>query len=590
MAYQVTARKWRPQTFAELVGQEHVARTLQNALRHGRLAHAYLFTGTRGVGKTTTARILAKALNCERGPTADPCNECALCQAITVGNSLDVLEIDGASNRGIDEIRDLREKIRYAPARSRYKIYIIDEVHMLTEHAFNALLKTLEEPPPQVVFIFATTEPHKVPITILSRCQRFDFRKVATPAIAACLGHIAQQEGLHISPTTLHRIARRAEGSLRDAQTLFDQVVAFCGTQVRDDEVALLLGLAGEEQLPHLMAAILAREARAVLDHLALLFQQGQDARELCRQLLAYIRDMIVVKVAPHGTAALDRSAAEVEAMQKLGAQVSLDELHTLFDLLSTTEAKIRDSAQPIWVLEVALIKLASLPPLRPLESLVARLETLEHRLGQTSLRPASPPITERPSLSKMVRERGAPLEGAALATDATLPPTTGTAPPLAADLAQVPAAPADLVQKIIESASTRALGWILEQHCELRLTESALEIRFHGHNRMARELLHEGETQRTLQQMAHTVIGRAIAVRVIDAPEPNGREKPSTTDSPPAGEGRLPLPQSQVVRDTLELFGGRILDIRERSMSREATLQPLSADDMVSEEDNDDE
>ncbi len=588
MAYQVTARKWRPQTFAELVGQEHVARTLQNALRQGRLAHAYLFTGTRGVGKTTTARILAKALNCERGPTADPCNECALCQAITLGNSFDVLEIDGASNRGIDEIRDLREKIRYAPARSRYKIYIIDEVHMLTEHAFNALLKTLEEPPPQVVFIFATTEPHKVPITILSRCQRFDFRKVATPTIAACLGRIAQQEGLHISPTTLHRIARRAEGSVRDAQTLFDQVIAFCGSQVQDDEVALLLGLAGEEQIPHLMAAILAREARAVLDHLSILFQQGHDARELCRQLLAYIRDMIVVKVAPHGTPAIDRSAAEVEVLQKLGAHASPEELYTLFDLLSTTEAKVRDSAQPIWVLEVALIKLASLPSLQPLETLVARLETLERKLGQTPVQPTSTSNPERPVLSEIVRERGTTLESGPVPADAGVSPARTAPPP--ADPAQVPSSPADPVQRIIESASTRALGWILEQHCALQLTESALEIRFHGNNRMARELLQEAETQRSLQQMAQTIVGRAIAVRIIDAPEANGQGKPSTVDNPLAGENRLPLPQTQVVRDTLELFGGRIVEIRERSVSRETTVQPLSAEDMVSEEDNDDE
>src|SRR5262245_17337699 len=266
MSYQVTARKWRPQTFAELVGQEHVARTLQNALRQGRIAHAYLFTGTRGVGKTTTARLLAKALECEQGPLPEPCNQCAACQAVTTGNSLDVLEIDGASNRGIDEIRDLREKIRYAPARSRYKIYIIDEVHMLTEHAFNALLKTLEEPPPQVVFIFATTEPQKVPSTILSRCHRFDFWQVASSEIAQCLGKIAEEEHIHIGSEALYRIARRAEGSLRDAQTLFDQVVAFCGSEVRDEDLGQLLGAAGEEQTVALLAAILERDTRLVLE------------------------------------------------------------------------------------------------------------------------------------------------------------------------------------------------------------------------------------------------------------------------------------------------------------------------------------
>jgi DNA polymerase-3 subunit gamma/tau len=586
MAYQVTARKWRPQTFAELVGQEHVARTLQNALRQGRVAHAYLFAGTRGVGKTTTARILAKALNCERGPTAEPCNQCALCQAITAGNSLDVLEIDGASNRGIDEIRDLRERIRYAPARSRYKIYIIDEVHMLTEHAFNALLKTLEEPPPQAVFIFATTEPHKVPMTILSRCQRFDFRKIASPEIAACLGNIAQQEGIHISPTALHRLARRAEGSLRDAQTLFDQVIAFCGPQIRDDEVALLLGLAGEEQIFNLVAAILAREPRAVLAQLAHLFQHGHDARELCRQLLEAIRDLIVVKVAPPGVGSIDRTPTELEALQKLSAQAHLEELHTLFDLLSATEAKVRDSAQPIWLLEVSLIKLASLPTLQPLERLVARLEMLEQRLGQTAVRPSPHPRPEASLDTGVGREGEARLETPSVAAEAAggistpaLPPTSEPAPA---------SSPADLVQKIIESASTRALGWILEHHCEMRLTESALEIHFHGNNRMARELLHEGDTQQTLQQMVRAVVGRPLPLRIIDAPEGNGHGKPPAADAPPAARDRLPLSQTQVVRDTLELFGGRIVDIRERSVSREGTVQPISADDMVSEEDDD--
>jgi DNA polymerase-3 subunit gamma/tau len=588
MAYQVTARKWRPQTFAELVGQEHVARTLQNAIRQGRVAHAYLFTGTRGVGKTTTARILAKALNCEGGPTADPCNQCSLCQAITVGNSLDVMEIDGASNRGIDEIRDLREKIRYAPSRSRYKIYIIDEVHMLTEHAFNALLKTLEEPPPRVVFLFATTEPHKVPITILSRCQRFDFRKVAVPEIAACLGHIAHQDGVHISPTALHRIARRAEGSVRDAQTLFDQVIAFCGSQVQDDEVALLLGMAGEEQLPHLVAAILAHEPRAVLDHLSHLFQSGHDARDLCRQMLEYIRDMIVVKIAPQGTGVLERTATEMETVQKLSAQANLEELHTLFDLLSAIEEKIRESVEPIWLLEVSFIKLASLPPLHPLERLVARLESLEERLSQTTDRPTSNLMPKAPPLAEMVREREATMPTPPSVAEAEAP-LIRVMPSQTAATAQSASA-ADLVQKIIESASTRALGWILEHHCEMQLTESVLEIRFHGNNRMAHELLQEGGTQQTLQQMASSVIGRAIMVRVIDAPEANGGETPAAPPSPSAHETRPLLSQTPVVREALELFGGRILDIRERPVRRETTVQPLSTDDMVSEEDNDDE
>ncbi len=583
MSYQVTARKWRPQTFAEVVGQDHVTRTLQNALRQSRIAHAYLFAGTRGVGKTTTARLLAKALNCENGPTADPCNRCSLCQETTAGSALDVLEIDGASNRGIDEIRDLRDKIRYAPVRGRYKIYIIDEVHMLTEYAFNALLKTLEEPPPQVVFIFATTEPHKVPITILSRCQRFDFRKVASTEIADCLGKIAAHEGTQISPAALLRIARRAEGSLRDAQTLFDQVRAFCGPVVQDEHLGPMLGLAGEEQIQRLMEAILARDARPVLEVLSQLFQEAHDTREICRQLLAYVRDLVVVKVASDTSGALDRSSAEVERLQKLGAQASIEELHTLFQLLTDTEMRVRDSAQPGWVLEISLIRLASLPRLESLSSLVARLETLDRRLAQTPERaregvPATPP---------MVRE-SAPGEKPPMMTnvDEALPPAPSIIPPAPMETDTPP----DLVQKIIDSVSNRALGWILEQHCKVQVTAAALEIVFHGNNRMARELLQEAETLRTLQEVARATIGREIAVRIVDIPVPSG-DAMATEPSPlEVGSDLTSLSQASIVRETLELFGGRILEVRQRTVNRHVTARPIGEEEMAGEEEQDDE
>jgi DNA polymerase-3 subunit gamma/tau len=375
---------------------------------------------------------------------------------------------------------------------------------------------------------------------------------------------------------------------LRDAQTLFDQVIAFCGSQVQDEEVALLLGMAGEEQLLLLMAAILAHEPPAVLDHLSHLFQYGHDARELCRQLLEYLRGMIVVKVAPQGVAAIDRTAAEIEVLQKLGGQASLEELHTLFDLLSATEAKVRDSAQPIWLLEVSLIKLASLPPLQPLERLVVRLETLEHSFGPTTVRPPPHPLPNAPSATEVIDAGGARLDTPPVVAEAE-PPFTGAAPSLTSEPAQV-SSPDEAVRKIIESASTRALGWILEQHCAMHLTESALEIHFHGNNRMARELLQEGETQRTLQQMAKTVVGRALTVRIIDTPEADAPGQLAIAATLPTNDNRLPLPQAQVVRDTLELFGGRIVDIRERSVNREVTVQPISGDEMVNEEDNDDE
>jgi DNA polymerase-3 subunit gamma/tau len=585
MSYQVTARKWRPQTFTELVGQEHVARTLQNALRQGRIAQAYLFTGTRGVGKTTTARLLAKALDCEQGPLPEPCNQCASCQAITIGSSLDVLEIDGASNRGIDEIRDLRERIRYAPTRSRYKIYIIDEVHMLTEHAFNALLKTLEEPPPQVVFIFATTEPQKVPSTILSRCQRFDFRKVASTEIALCLSKIAEQERVYMSSDALYRIARRAEGSLRDAQMLFDQVVAFCGFEVRDEDLGQLLGSAGEDQTVALLEAILARDTRLVLELVAEILRQGHDTRELCRYMLELVRDLIVTKVAPPGHGFLDRSPAELERLQKLGSQTTLEGLHTLFELLTTTEMRVRESAQPVWMLEVSLLKLASLPTLQSLTTLVARLESLERRLGRAS----GGDISDVPAGADSVHEAEPTVE----ASPGSTRPEVAANPPASAMSAasDQPLSAAELVRKIIEGASTRALGWILEQHCQLQITDTALEVIFQGNHRMAHELLHEDDTLRTLQQIANTALGRDIAVRIVDAPAPNGDGRGITAASgPPIEESLMSLTRAAIVRDTIDLFGGRILDVRQRSGSREARDRPMNEDEMVSQEDVDDD
>jgi len=259
MSYLVLARKWRPQTFDEIVGQEHIARTLSNALRSGKVAHAFLFTGLRGVGKTTAARILAKALNCEKGPTPTPCNACVNCQEITAGNAVDVLEIDGASNTGVDDVREIIENVRYQPAKSRFKIYIIDEVHMLSTSAFNALLKTLEEPPPHVKFIFATTDPHKVPHTIHSRCQRYDFKRIPLRLIADRLAHITRSEGVTISDRVLFLIAREGEGSMRDAQSLLDQVIAFAGKTVRDEDVGTALGLADRKVLYAVAEAIVER-------------------------------------------------------------------------------------------------------------------------------------------------------------------------------------------------------------------------------------------------------------------------------------------------------------------------------------------
>ncbi|HHW14881.1 MAG TPA: DNA polymerase III subunit gamma/tau, partial [Firmicutes bacterium] len=299
MTYVSLYRKWRPQTFSEVISQEHVTRTLQNALRMGRIAHAYLFAGPRGTGKTTVARLLAKALDCRQGPTPEPCGQCDNCTQIRDGLSLNVIEIDGASNRGIEEIRDLREKVKLVPVQAPYKVYIIDEIHMLTPDAFNALLKTLEEPPAHVVFIFATTEPHKIPATILSRCQRFDFKRLTVPELSAHLSRIASAEGLELAPETVTLIARNADGGLRDALSLLDQCIAFAGKKIGAADVETLLGTVETEALLRFMDLVARRDLVGGLTYLSELMDEGKDLHRLARDLMGHLRNLLLAKLAP---------------------------------------------------------------------------------------------------------------------------------------------------------------------------------------------------------------------------------------------------------------------------------------------------
>ena len=298
MSYLVLARKMRPQVFEEVIGQRHITQTLQNAISQNRVAHAFLFTGARGVGKTSTARILAKALNCEKGPSINPCNQCTSCREISAGNSMDVIEIDGASNRGIDEIRELRENVRYTPAKSRYKIFIIDEVHMLTREAFNALLKTLEEPPSHILFVFATTEPHKIPTTILSRCQRYDFKRIPLREIAENLKRITETEEVRVTPRGLLSIARESEGSMRDAQSLLDQVISYAGKEIKDEDLVDVLGLVDRKLLHDTIDAIAKQDAGRCMEIVEQVYQYGYDVQHFCRELLQTLRNLILLKVA----------------------------------------------------------------------------------------------------------------------------------------------------------------------------------------------------------------------------------------------------------------------------------------------------
>ncbi|MEN6485697.1 MAG: DNA polymerase III subunit gamma/tau [Syntrophobacteraceae bacterium] len=383
MTYLVIARKWRPQTFEDVVGQPHVTRTIQNAIRLGRVAHAYLFTGARGVGKTSVARIFSKALNCEHGPGPVPCNECSNCREITQGNSVDVLEIDGASNRGIDNIRELRETVRYRPAKSRYKIYIIDEVHMLTTEAFNALLKTLEEPPEHVLFLFATTEPHKIPSTILSRCQRFDFRRISTQQTVDHLADIARREGAGLSEAVIYAVAREADGSMRDAQSLMEQLLAFSGDGLSDEEILDVLGVVDRRSVHRVAEAVLAGDVRTCVDVVSDLHRRGIDSRRFCQQLCDHFRNLLLVALGADGGGALDIPESEREMLKRSTAGTTAESLYLCFQMILKAEEEIRRSTLPKIALEMLLLRLTQLPRLETIDGVLDTLRRIEGRLGE---------------------------------------------------------------------------------------------------------------------------------------------------------------------------------------------------------------
>src|SRR5687768_1096569 len=380
MSYLVLARKYRPRTFDEVVGQETVTRTLRNALASGRVGHAFLLSGARGVGKTTTARILARALNCAKGdgPTPDPCGECASCTEITAGTSLDVQEIDGATHNGVEQVRELRESARYNPARDRFKIWIIDEVHMLSTGAFNALLKTLEEPPPRVKFIFATTEYHKIPDTILSRCQQYDFRMIPARELQAHLREVATAESITVTDEALGRIARAAEGSARDALSLFDQVLSFSGQKVQDEDISALLGLVDRELLLAGSRAVVGGDTLALLDLVERLSDHGADYRNFTRELILHFREILLLKVAPGESGLLAQvTPEERERLQPLSAAFSHEDLLRIFEVLTKAETDLRLAQDPRVTLELALMKSAQLQRLMPFAELVERVDRL---------------------------------------------------------------------------------------------------------------------------------------------------------------------------------------------------------------------
>lgn len=428
MSYQVIARKYRPRRFSEVVGQEHVTQTLSNAIEQNRIAHAYLFVGPRGTGKTTIARIFAKCLNCTGGPKSDFPDEDERCREITEGRSLDVLEIDGASNRGIDEIRELRETVKYAPANSKYKIYIVDEVHMLTKEAFNALLKTLEEPPEHVKFMFATTEPEKVLPTILSRCQRFDLRRIPSNLIVKHLTEICEKEGVEIDEPALFAIARGAEGGMRDAESTLDQLISFCGKKIQESDVLSMFGLAARGQLLDLSSAILAGDAPAGLKQLNDLARNGKDLGRLLSDLLSHFRNLMIFQVSQGDLSLMDVPESEAAILKDQSSQIQGEPLRRVMEALAEGEARLRDAASKRIFLEITLLKAIEARNAVSLDAVLRKLQQLRSEGGNSagtgSNNGGAAPVASRasaepqkvPPVETRAETRSAPPETAAAA------------------------------------------------------------------------------------------------------------------------------------------------------------------------------
>jgi DNA polymerase-3 subunit gamma/tau len=571
LSYKVLALKYRPTSFDEVVGQTNVTRTLRNALERGKIGHAFLLSGARGVGKTTTARILAKALNCSKagGPTASPCSTrtdedrataCDSCREIADGQSLDVQEIDGASNNSVDQVRELRESARYNPARDRFKVWIIDEVHMLSTGAFNALLKTLEEPPPRVKFIFATTEYHKIPETILSRCQQYDFRMIPARELQLHLRSVADQEKIRVSDAALALVARAAEGSVRDGLSLFDQVLAFTGDEIPDADVAGLLGLVDRELLHRASKAIVEGDSLAMLDLVESLADYGADYRNFVRELLLHLREILLVRLAPAESPLLHAILPEeLERLRALAAALSEEDLLRALDLLTRVEGELRNASDPRVTLDLVLLKLVQMRRLLPFAEVVARVERL---LGGAPA--VAPPA--RPAVLPVAVP--APRPVASRPVDAPPPPPPPAAVPPA------PAAPA-------RSGSAEALLSTMIGHCQGRPSLAAplrsAAVRIEGDTLVievpadfvAFGTMHADE----YRDLARKASGRSLHVRISSgsALPPDGPEG----SAPPQEEERRQKLRAEAekepaVQEALDLFDGRVVDVREVKASRE--------------------
>ncbi len=562
MSYQVFARKYRPQIFDDLVGQAHVTRTLKNAVEQNRLAHAYLFVGPRGIGKTSTARILAKALNCVNGPTVTPCGVCDSCKEITAGNSLDVLEIDGASNNGVEQVRELRDNVRYAPSKGHFKIYIIDEVHMLTSAAFNALLKTLEEPPPHVKFIFATTEPQKVLPTILSRCQRFDLHRIPANLIAKHLQFIADKEKITLDPAAAHAIAKGADGGLRDAESMLDQLVAFCGEKIAEPDVLNVFGFTSEQTVANFTDKILRGETPEALELLHAEAENGKDMMKLLSDLISYLRDLLVCKVKPD--ALVDDLNPELQrSLEEQSVMIETDRLLELIDQFAAAEGRMKWAPNKRLHFEVAVIKAIQTLSQVTLNEVIENLAVL--RDGKSESQALPPKSTAKRPLTPSAPKAEAPRAAEnAPSYETKAPPKNQPVSPAAESKAVNHEA---VWKKAVAQIRTRRpliRGWV-ESAQALGIEGRFFLLGFPPEQKTAMESVANPRTRDFLEALIKEISGQDLKIKFIlkeGLPVATVPESPAAPDELPArkkGDSQSMFKDDPLIREALEIFKGEI-------------------------------
>jgi len=548
MSYLVLARKYRPQAFDQVIEQVHITRTLTNAISSERVAHAILFSGPRGTGKTTVARILAKAMNCRQGPTPQPCNTCRSCKEITDGHAIDVFEIDGASNNSVDQIRELRENIKYMPAHSSYKIYIIDEVHMLSTAAFNALLKTLEEPPPHVMFIFATTEPHKIPITILSRCQRYDFRRIGLDAITSHMASLCRQEGFEIAGDSLGLIAREAGGSMRDALSLLDQLMTCAQGVVTHEQVLDILGVVDRKIIFDLAGSILNADIDTVLDLMDDVYDRGHDMKKLYADLLEHFRNLLVVVMGKKIEKLIDLPAGEIEQLVIQAQPSSAGELNHIFDILFKAEVSIRLSPQPKLALEMILFRLLQTRPALPIDVLIDKLDDLRQEVS-----PQGPPTKK--GAGHLASKTGMQ----------TPPAASEQKPPAAGSEVYTPGAESsgnadEIWKRICETVSKKnpSLAANLAKCKSNKSAERSLEIEVPD-NGFTINMIQREKNMVVLQQVCTEVFGHKQDIRLTVSKFAGDHHQKKKRDNQ-LKQNALSHP---LVADAIEIFDGKLLDVK---------------------------